>query len=150
MKKLLSFLLIMCCLASTVFFRNDTTNIFRFENCEKVCFVSEKDFGFESQRSGDKIFSFCSYEEAKEVFENIKNDLDGIQFYFKGFDEQDFYKKFNARVVSKSQVEQIRLTCGYTPFFNQVILIDGKKVNFQIANTSDWVIVGFPLILTGY
>lgn len=140
----------MCCLASTVFFRDDTTNIFRFENCEKVCFVSEKDFGFESQHSGDKIFSFCSYEKAREVFENIKDDLDGLQFYFKVFDEQKFCKRFDAKVVSKSEIDQIKLICGYTPFFNQSILIDGKKVNFQIANTSDWVIVGFPIILTGY
>ena len=150
MKKLLSFLLIICCLASTFVLRNESGDIFSFDGCEQVCLISEKDFGFDSQRSGDKVFNFCSYEKAKEIYNDIKADLDGIQFYFKVFDEGNFYKKFRTSAISKSQVEGIDMVYGFSPCFENSILIDGKKQNFQVAKTKEWTILGFPIILTGY
>ena len=150
MKKLLSFLLIICCLASTFVLRDDASDIFSFDGCEQVCLISEKDFGFDSQYSGDKVFNFCSYEKAKEIYNDIKEDLEGIQFYFKTFDEEKFYKKFRANVISKSQIEDIEIVYGYSPCFEKVIFVDGKKQNFQLIRNQEWTILGFPIILTGY
>ena len=150
MKKLLSFLLIMCVLVSTFVLKDETSDIFCFENCQKVCFVSEKDFGFDTQYSGDKIFNFCSYEKAKEIYAEVKDAVEGIQFYFKEFDSENFLKRFNASTISKSEIEGIEIICGYTPCFEKVIFADGKKTNFQLAKTDDWTILGFPIILTSY
>lgn len=150
MKKLLSFLLIMCCIASTFVLKDETRDIFCFENCQRVCFVSEKDFGLESQRSGDKVFNFCSYEKAKEIYAEVEDDVEGIQFYFKDFDDEKFFKRFNASVISKSEIEGIEMICGHTPCFQKAVFVDGKKMNFQLAKNGEWTILGFPIILTSY
>ena len=150
MKKLLSFLLILSALASTFVLKNEAGDIFSFDGCEQVCFVSERDFGFESQRSGDKIFNFCSYEKAKEIYDDVKDELDGIQFYFKTFDKEKFYKKFRVYELSKSQIDDMDIVYGYTPFFEKAMIIEGKKANFQLVQNEEWTILGFPIILTGY
>ena len=44
----------------------------------------------------------------------------------------------------------IGVTLFFTNIFNDFRFVDGKKINLQIAKDENAVIIGFPLILTGF
>ena len=115
MKKLFAFLFIIALVMGGFSFSNRAEGIFAVEGVQKVCFVSGEEFGeeFECVKCGEKVFNFCSYDEAKAKT-NLAKKADAVQFYA---DEKE---------------------------------LDGKKVNVQIVKKDGKVILGFPMIMTGF
>ncbi len=153
MKKFLLLVLVLLCFVPTAFAKVDTNPLFYLDGVEKVCFVSERQFeneGVYSVQSGDLFYNYCSLEVARENFKDFKLKLKGFQFYFKNFDAEKILKTLKCNILTTTEVEGMTVICGYTPYYDNNILINNHKVNVQIAEGEDEVIVGFPLILTGY
>ena len=153
MKKLFVFVFLLCCLCATFAFKNQKNPIFAMKNIEKVCFVDEKsyasNFPVETVQCGDLIFNFCSLEEAKKHIDSLKT-FKAIQFYFNETSTAEILTELKAEVVSTQSLENIEIVSAYTLFFADCVIVQGKKVNLQIATTNSHVVAGFPLILTGF
>lgn len=153
MKKLIVFGLVLLCLVSTLSVKIETNPLFALKNVEKVCFVSNTKMiedDVETVVCGDKYFNFCSLSVAKENLKKIEKDLDGIQFYLQNTSFEELTKQLKLQIVTSNQIEGLTIICGYTPYFQDCIYLDNKKVNVQIAVKSNEIVAGFPAILTGY
>lgn len=153
MKKLFVFLILLGCLCSTFAFKNQKNPIFDAKNVEKVCFVDEKsyddDFFVESVQCGDMFFNFCSLDEAKKHIDQLKT-FKAMQFYFVSTPAADILESLKAKIVSTERVENIEIINAYTPYFDKSVVVQGKKVNLQLAAKDGDIVAGFPMILTGF
>ena len=150
MKKLLLSILILVCISSTLNFKFDLNPIFSIDGVEKVCFVTKENVeGFESVRCGDNIFNFCTLDQATENLKTLEQ-AKSFQLYFSDVNLKDVFDKLKFEEISVSEIGDIKVYCGYTPYSQKSVLIDGKKINVQISAMDEKLIVGFPMILTGY
>ena len=152
MKKLLAFVLILACVASTAFFKVEKNPLFDIDGVTKVCFVSNQDlskYDMQVQRCGDMFFNFCDQKTAKEKVKIVKNKIQSVQFYFDKDDEK-VIDKLKFTLVNEKQIEDIKVLEGYSPLCGAGYQIDKKNINVQIAIKGDEIVVGTPLILTGY
>lgn len=63
---------------------------------------------------------------------------------------QSVASKLMLQVYSEQKLGNVTVVCGYSPVVSGGVLLDGKKVNVQIAQTPQGVFVGCPLILGSY
>lgn len=153
MKKMIVFGLILLCLTSTLFVKIETNPLFELKGVEKVCMVSAKDYGgdnVESVACGNKYFNFCTLKTAKEKIKEISKDVDGIQFYINNTTFKELCRILKIEIVTFSEVDEMMIYCGYTPYYQNCVFLEDKKVNVQIAVKNEQIVAGFPMILTGY
>lgn len=151
MKKLIIFLFIISLVGGSLIFFDKSEPIFAVKGVDEVCFVSgEKLNGeFSYVECGDKIFNFCTFDEAKEKAELLKS-ADAVQFYADEDKLLDILKKIKFQSLYSEDVDGIEICYGFTPCFADAVIIDGKKVNVQVAKREGRVVLGFPMIMTGY
>lgn len=153
MKKLIVFVLLLCCLATTGFVKVDKNPLWQMTNVEKVCFVCDSDYKsdkIDSVACGDMFFNYCSLNVAKDNMQMLKKDMSAVQFYLKNQDLKALQEKLKYKHISQTTLENLTVYCGYSPYGQDGVYVDGQKANIQIAVEKDLIIVGFPLILTGY
>ena len=152
MKKLVVFVLLLACLGATFVFKNEKNPIFSLP-AEEVCFVDEKSyadkFSIETVQCGDLIFNFCSLKDARANVDKI-GDFKAVQFYFSSISVDKILDCLKADIISKEEVEGLEIVNAYTPYFSKSVNIKNKKVNLQIALKEGQIVVGFPMLLTGY
>jgi len=152
MKKLLVFILILACIGSTSFLKFERTPFFEVAEIEKVCFVSNEKFEkeqFDSVQCGDYIFNFCDASVAKQKFKELKN-VKSVQFYYKNITVEQLFLKLDVDVVSENALENLVVYNCYTPYFDDFIYLENKKVNMQVVTSNGFIVAGFPVIMTGY
>ena len=78
-------------------------------------------------------------------------NIEGLNFYFDKNTPFSFFED-NVDFIYKSdgKVNGYDIYYGYTVKYKDFLNINNKKVNFQLVNTQDEWIMGFPLILTGF
>ena len=76
--------------------------------------------------------------------------MSAVQFYLKNQDLKALQEKLKYKHISQTTLENLTVYCGYSPYGQDSVYVDGQKANIQIAVEKDLIIVGFPLILTGY
>ncbi len=154
MKKLILFILIIACLFPTMLEKVETNPLFDMQNVEQVCFISENKFevdGVESVKSGDLYYNYCSLSIAKANLNEFKKNMKGFQFYFKKEPIENIIQKLKVDILEQITLEDGRnVLCGVTPYYDNYIYMDSKRVNLQISISENEVVVGFPIILTGY
>lgn len=151
MKKFLVFILILVCFCAISLFKTQTNPLLACENVEKVCFVSSGNIeDMESVKCGDMVFNYCTLKQANEKLSKIESDLKGVEFYIKDISFEKLCEILKVEVVSQSQVGDLNVFCCYSPYGQENVTIDGKKVNVQIAVYDDLVLAGFPMLLTGF
>ena len=64
--------------------------------------------------------------------------------------EQQILNKYQKYIVDLQLVDEYQIFLCYNPQINDFVIVDGKKVNVQIAIKNDEINLGFPLILNGY
>ncbi len=150
MKKLVVFLFIIALVVGGFSFDNRGFGLFEVEGVDNVCFVSGTQYvGFESVKVGEKFFNYCSFEEAKEKAKCLK-ECDAVQFYANESNLGTILSKIRFQELYSENLEGIEITYGFSPCYPTSIFLDGKKVNVQVAKKDGRVVVGFPMILTGY
>ena len=64
---------------------------------------------------------------------------------------QDIEKEFDDFAKQQQQeFEDFKIYYRYTPYEQDCVYIENKKVNLQIVFKSNEIVAGLPLILTGY
>lgn len=153
MKKLIVFLFLLCAMSSTAFFKFDKNPLFSLDGVQQVCFVSNSEIQNERVscvHCGDLVFNYCSLATAKANLKEFQKNVKAVQFYFSEVDVDQLISTLKATIVSETEVEGMTVIMAYTPYYSDSVLVDGKKVNLQIACKEKQVIAGFPAILTGF
>ena len=93
----------------------------------------------------------CSVSNLKCALAHC-DDVDGFSFSFDG-SEQDverIAKLFNLTVTSTLNIDGLLIVCGNSGKLTGGVILEGDKVNLQIAYKQGSVTVGSPLILGDY
>ena len=98
----------------------------------------------EAIKSGNDFYITTTTERAKSLAKEL--DVRGYVLYFNKDKKIDFVDY----TLSDSNIDGYRVVTGYTNRFQKYRIVDGKKVNIQIAYTGEKIVVGLPLILTGF
>ena len=153
MKKLIVFVLLLVVLSSTVMYKQEINPVWGLSNIQKVCFVSKDKFeqtGFENVICGDLFFNFCSSDVAKNDLKNYQAKSLSIQLYFENAKLNNLIKTLKIDNIKEEILDNVKVLTGYSPYFQDSILFDGKKINVQIGITQNLIILGNPLIFTGF
>ncbi len=152
MKKLLVFVFLLTCLGCTTFFKLETNPLFNLNGVDRVCFISSVALDkTESVNCGDMVFNYCSLSTAKENLSDFKEDLIGVEFYFdESVNLDEILTILKAEIISQFESDNLVVLSAYTPYYQDCVYVNGKKVNVQIAISGGCVIAGFPMLLTGY
>ena len=151
MKKFFVFILIVLVLAGFSFLKASDMELLSLNNIEKVCFISSEKFDVdEVVTCGDKYFNSCELNMAKNKFDEFLEKSDSFQLYFEDLTYEELSKNLKFQQVSFEKICGIDVYCGFTPYANKSLFLNGKKINAQIAVMQGKVIAGFPMILSGY
>ncbi len=134
-------------------FKSEQNPLLLLENVEKVCFVSSENYEIENVErveSGDKFYYFCPLSVAKTNFQKLSQNCSGIQVYLPASEYQNVCKKLHFQLIKQEKYNEMLLFYGYSASQKQNVIIDGRNCNIQIAIDKDNMIVGTPIILTGY
>lgn len=63
-----------------------------------------------------------------------------------GFDENEFFEKYNAKIVFTETTDGVVSYYGYSKDIKYQTTIGGKRINLHVAVTKDSVTVGAPII----
>lgn len=149
MKKLIVFLLIIVFISITSFVKNSQNPLFYFNDVNRVCLVVDAgSLDGEVINCGNKDFVYYSKEDALEKINNSK--IYAKQFYFDDVNLKEILSVLNADIVSTQEFEDLKIYYCYTPYEQDCVYIENKKVNLQIVFKSNEIVAGLPLILTGY
>ena len=127
-------------------------NKYNFEGLEKVCFVTDLTHSENENAviSGNDVYITVGVSEAKETMGKLDN-IKGYVLYFNNDCDKD--KLLNIFLDYSSDeylVGNTRIINGYSSKYSDFRLVDGKKYNVQVAFSEENVLVGFPMILTGF
>lgn len=150
MKRIVAFIILALCGFGIIVGSNKGE--YCFDGLEKVCFVTN-DLSLSSAEnaviSGNYVYITVNPDEAKEVYNNLK-DIKGYVLYF----NKDCRERLIGNLLDYHSTEYyVGDTCvinGYSTDYVDYRLVDGKKYNVQMAFTEENIIVGYPMILTGF
>ena len=153
---MLIFVLILSCFCLTFSLKKQTNPLFSFDGVDKVCLISSLNFqekNIEDMQTvvcGDVYFNYCSLSVAKNNLDVLNKNIKGIQFYLSDVGIEDIIARVNGQIVETSQVGDLKIYYAYSPYYDDCVFVNDKKINMQIAEKEEKIVVGFPLILTGY
>lgn len=150
MKRLLVFIVIAIFISLTCFVKDSSNPLFTLAETDRVCLIVEDGSLSEGEiiDSGSVDFVYMSKEEGLKAIKQVR--VQGLEFYLSDISLDDVLQLLKADVVEKSEIGGLNLIYAYSPFYQDNITMDGKKVNVQLALKGDEIIAGFPIILTGY
>lgn len=59
-------------------------------------------------------------------------------------------EKMKLQKISNIEIENMNVEYFYTPLFSKSFIADGRKINAEVVESGDNVVIGFPNIMTGY
>lgn len=154
MKRIIAFLILAALGCALTFAGEDS--FFIQQGLERVTFVSKQLCEFEEDaevkiiQSGNHFYISTSPENAQRVGEKLSQVSGYVLYYDKTIDKEELLSALLDFRGEESIVEGTKVVTGYTSHFKDFRVLNGKKVNVQIAFTEDNIVVGFPLILTGF
>ncbi len=123
---------------------------FDFQGLEKVCFVTDLTHAEDENAviNGNDVYITVSAGKVKEIkLDKVK----GYVLYFdKNCDESMLVNRFLDYSSDFYYVGSTRIVNGYNAKYHDYRFVEGKKYNVQIAFTDESILVGFPMILTGF
>ena len=150
MKKMIGFFLIIALLIGASVLNGVNNEIISSYN--KIAIVSSnyvKDYKDNAIESGGKYYYF--FDNVSLIDYEKFGNIEGLNFYFDKITPFSFFED-NVDFIYKSdgKVNGYDIYYGYTVKYKDFLNINNKKINFQLVNTQDEWIMGFPLILTGF
>lgn len=150
MKRMIVFLLLFIVACSILYFK-EQTKIDDFD-FYKVTFVS-KDYKEEfknyiSKNGNQYYYTFDNLQSKNFNINSLK--LDGVVYYLDdNIDVNKLLSKLDFFYQGKN-VEDYQIYYGYDVDIKDFVYVGGKKINIQIVKRSNDIVLGSPLILTGY
>ena len=150
MKKLIAFLMIGMSLWGLKFLpQNKAVRILEMDGLVKACIVTDDDVQGENViQTLDYNYIYLNNEEIKTFNQEI--NIKGITLYLENEKYKDIIKTLNMLVFKEEVLQDYSIIYGYTNKFRDFKIIDNKKINVQIVKNDDQVIIGFPLVLSGF
>ena len=59
-------------------------------------------------------------------------------------------KDFDIKIIKAENIDGLNVLYGYTNIYSDFIYVYGKQSNVQLVESQNKIIVGFPLILSGF
>lgn len=149
MKKIIAFFLLFLPILFLLKNKEGSDSIFNLEGVDKACIVTK------SEAHGQNFIETmaCNYiyldEKEIEKRNDIK-DILGYILYLKNSNTDYITKKLQMLILNEENIEDKKVLYGYTPFYKDSVYIQNKKVNVEMILDQDEIIVGFPMILSGY
>ena len=150
MKRVVFFIVIIAVIVAPMFASKQK---FDYQGVEKVAVVSTQALQLENagivQNGGQNIYSLSVEDYLRQ--KDLIKDYDGLVFFYS--QDTSFEKLKDIWQISwhyKSKMEQMQIVYAFSPLVEDFVFLSGKKVNLQIAWSQDSVMVGLPLILTGF
>ena len=133
MKRVIGFFVAVILLIGVCVFKENDYAL--FNGFSRIIVVSEQEQLYQNYliNGNQYYYIFDENADVKQLDFNIEKLMSNLDFYYQGGD-----------------VEGYKLYYGYYCDFNEFRYVDGKKVNIQIALTQNEIVVGLPLITTGY
>ena len=110
--------------------------------------LEEKVEGYDYVQNGDEYIVEV-YSDIERFYQKYSDQIKGFNLYFSENVEQ-IIQTLSGQIYRSQDVEGMKIYYGYTNLYNDFRYVSGKKINVQIAEQEKQVIVGFPLILTGF
>lgn len=123
--------------ADYVFVMSDIKNISKFD---LKCVVNGNYFIVSCNKNTAEKFSI---DDATVVGQAVSYEAD-----IKSID--DVISKLKLSIIKKESVNQIICVYGFTNYINNFVMVDGFKVNIQIAYSYNKIKIGTPIILDSY
>lgn len=150
MKRVVFFIVIIAVIVAPMFASKQK---FDYQGVEKVAVVSTQALQLENagiiQNGGQNIYSLSVEDYLRQ--KDLIKDYDGIVLFYP--QDTSFDKLKNCWQISwhyQSEVEGMQIVYAFSPLVEDFLFLNGKKVNLQIAWSQSGVMVGLPLILTGF
>ena len=127
-------------------------NIFDLKGIESAKFVMTAEVAQNEEldfvQSGADAIVEIKQSELKEKYQ--KYSPKSIVLEFEKGKTQYITDFLNLSLASEQEIDGIRIIYGYTSFYKDSQYIDGKKINVMLVEKDDCVLVGFPIIMTGF
>lgn len=79
-----------------------------------------------------------------------KYDVKALIFVFDKDEFNELAKEMKLQKISNVVVEEMNVSYFYTPLFEKCFIADGRKINAEMVEIGEEVVIGFPNIMTGY
>ena len=120
-----------------------------FSSAVRASFVLKQQVeGYDYVQNGDEYIVEV-YSDIESFYQKYSDKIKGFNLYFSENAEQ-IIQTLSGQIYRSQDVEGMKIYYGYTNLYNDFRYVSGKKINVQIAEQENQVIVGFPLILTGF
>lgn len=148
MKKIIAFLLLFLPIGFLLKANNYPDFIFDIDGIEKICVVT-KDEIKDEQVVETLSYNYVFYSaEQKEKIKKI--NAEGYVLYLSGVSESKLQNDLKLMILKEEKILDKQVVYGYTPLCNKTIEINNKKINVEMVIDNEKIIIGFPLILSGY
>lgn len=151
MKKIIIFVFLAICLSLTSLKNYSIDLLLSDFEVDNICLVTSEKVENEDVEfvvCGNKYFNYCTVDLAKKLINEI--DCDAVQLYFDKELFENLKKTLKYQNVKTEKINNLCIFYGYTSFYQDCVYIDNKKVNVQFVLNDNNLVVGFPMILTGY
>ncbi len=150
MKRIVVFLVVCGMLISFAFLGRADYDAFEAKSVTFVTSESYEGEGAQVVQSGDDYFIKVASDKAAKVKKEIGNIKGYVLHFDKSVAEQEILSKYINFSFPPATIEGTRVITGYYAKEKDYRIVDGKKVNVQIAFKEDETLVGFPMILIGF
>lgn len=150
MKKLAVFIFVtILCAMAVIIPRENALNL---SGAKKVTFIVDAQIAADERldyvQSGSDAIIDVGCENIKEKYE--KYAPKSVVFEFDR-NQREYVENFlSLNFTTLQNLDDMQIVYGYTQKFDRTELIDGKKINVMIVQKEDSVLVGFPIIMTGF
>lgn len=148
MKRLLAFLFVG--VVAIFFLPQSSAGIFDNKHISRVCVVSKSSYDaqdfLEVIESGEQFYYLTDdISKARQI-----QDFDGVVIYFDDYDFDSIVRDYNIDYFQGESIDGNPTYYGYTSLYKDAVSLKDKRVNVQLLVKPTQIIVGFPVILTGY
>ncbi len=153
MKRIIAFLFVSLVGVALLYAGEQSFN--SYDGLEKVVFVSGENYETDNEKisviiSGSDFYVMTPVEFAGNVKEELSNIKGYVLYFNKELDEDNLLESLMDYRSTESYQTGVKVVNGYTSKYSDYRYIEGKKYNVQVAFTEDAILVGYPLILTGF
>lgn len=113
-------------------------DVFDVEGLKEIYFVKMDDGKAVYEKQNKTNFEIGDLSNNEGVIITIDGEIDKA------------IESFDIKIIKTEEIEGLNVLYGYTNMYNDFIYIDGKQSNVQLVQNQNEIIVGFPIILSGF
>ena len=129
---------IVCSVVILPLYQVQRGDVFDIDGVEEVYFVKIQNGKQCYEKQENKTFSIEDLSNNEGVILTVNKGLDCV------------IKDFDIKIIKAENIDGLNVLYGYTNIYSDFIYVYGKQSNVQLVESQNKIIVGFPLILSGF